>query len=84
MTRGTLVALAAGLLLGGGGTAVAANQGLIWATHAGVTCGFGTGPHGRGVACVQTSQRGYGATVTGTEVLVWKGSRIVFKRQQPR
>jgi hypothetical protein len=82
--KGLVAGLAAGIALGAAGTAVAGGGVTIWETHAGITCGFGSGPHGRGVACAQTFRRGYGATVTRTEVLVWRDSRVVFERLQPK
>ena len=67
-------------------TAAASTSGVNWwAIHSGVTCGFGTGPIGEGVACVQTSQKGYGVSLTHTRVVVTRLSdhRVVFSRQQP-
>lgn len=60
--------------------AVARGTALIWVTHAGVTCGYGTGPQGRGVACTRTDKVGYGVTLTEGKVIVWRGDKVVFER----
>jgi hypothetical protein len=80
-----LATFLAGLTLGATGVGVAATSGIIkTVTNSGASCYFGTGPQGRGVACTRSDEKGYGATVTQTKVLVWKkNGAIVFMRPQP-
>jgi hypothetical protein len=80
--RGKAAALVVGVVLGSAGTGVAATQ-LVYVKRAGVVCGFGTGPHGRGVACLRSDQKGYAVTLTQTRVIVWRGKQRVFVRRQP-
>jgi hypothetical protein len=81
--RGKAAALlVAGVVLGSAGTGIAATQ-LVYVKRAGVVCGFGTGPHGRGVACLRSDQKGYAMTLTHTQVIVWRGKQRVFFRKQP-
>lgn len=72
-------ALAAGIL------ATVAYAGVVqWTRTAGVTCGFGTGPHGRGVACSLSSGTGYAVTLTRGEVIVWApDGHKAFQHRQP-
>jgi hypothetical protein len=74
--------LAAGFILGSAGTGVAATH-LVYVNRAGVVCGFGTGPQGRGTACLRSDQKGYAVTLTQTKVIVWKGTHRMFFRRQP-
>jgi hypothetical protein len=80
--KGKVAALVAGAVLGSAGTGLAATQ-LVYVNRAGVLCGFGTGPHGRGVACILSNQKGYEVTLTQTKAIVWNGKRRVFFRRQP-
>jgi len=56
-----------------------------WVHAAGVLCGFGTGPQGRGVACSLDNDRGYKVTLTRTRVVVRApdGKQKLFERRQP-
>jgi hypothetical protein len=79
----TLTALVASVALGSAGIAGAATTGLLPFSNSGVTCLFGNGPQGKGVACIQSSGKGYAVTLTHTKVVVWINGRSVFQRHQP-
>ncbi len=66
--------------------ATAAYAGVTrWVHAAGVLCGFGTGPQGKGVACALDNGRGYKVTLTRTRVIVWtQNDTKAYTRRQPR
>lgn len=80
-----ILTLAAILIVASAATASATSREIRWwAIHSGVTCGFGTGPQGRGVACIQTSRKGYVVTLTHSRVMVTRqDGEVVFRASQP-
>jgi hypothetical protein len=81
--KGKIAALLAGIVLGSAGIGGAAASHLLYVRHAGVACGFGTGPQGRGVACTRPGPDGYAVTLTKTRAIVWKGTHRIFFRKLP-